>query len=93
MFYRVCTRYCGQPTLLAEFNTEKEAVEFMNNPCVLFSADETDTGEDEIIHPNEMYIETSETSFYEELYKDREARDKKDIVDPPTEVSEDEIPF
>ena len=93
MYYRVCTRYCGQPTLLSEFKTEEEAVKFMNKPCVLFSADETDDGEDEIIYPNEMYIETSVMSFYTELYEEREAKDRGDIIDAPAEVSEEEMPF
>ena len=54
----VCAKYCGSTIILAECETESEAEQFMKNDYVLFYADEIENGtEDEIIHPDEMFID------------------------------------
>ena len=53
----VCTEYCGAVILLAEFETNEEAEEFMKHKYVLFEADETEDRTAEVINPEEMLIE------------------------------------
>ena len=65
---KVCENYCGSTILLAEFEKEEEANEFMKHNYILFYADELDNAEeDEIIYPNEMFIDTEEIPFCEPI--------------------------
>lgn len=65
--YRVCTRYNDVVIMLAEFDTEKEAEEFTQHNYVLYYADEFESGDDEIIYPDEMFVEAEEIPFCEPL--------------------------
>ena len=61
----VCAHYNGTTILLGSFETEKKANEFMKNKYVLHYADEYEYPlEDEIIYPDEMFIE-DEVPFME----------------------------
>ncbi len=56
--YQVCAKYCGTTISLEEFDTQEEANHFTEAPYVLFYKDEIENGtEDEIIYPNEMWVE------------------------------------
>lgn len=51
--YKVCAHYQGTIILLEEFECKPEAEEFMLHPYYLTY----DDGDDEIIYPDEMFIE------------------------------------
>ena len=56
--YRVCAHYCWTTISVDEFETEQEAENCAKNPVVLFYKDEIENGEeDEVIYPNEMWVE------------------------------------
>lgn len=58
MNYSVCTKYCGSVVELENFDLLEDAENFMKRPCTLFYADEMEDGEeDEVIYPDEMWIE------------------------------------
>lgn len=61
MKYDVCAKYCGTVISLACFPTRKEAETFAQYPFVLYNADEMlDAEEDEVIYPEEMWVEASD---------------------------------
>jgi len=66
---KVCARYCGTIILLEEFETIDEAEDFMTHDFLMFHSDELETGEDEYIYPDEMFIDTEkeEVPFCEPL--------------------------
>ena len=51
--YKVCAHYQGTTILLKEFECKPKAEEFMLHPYYI----EYDDGSDEIIYPDEMYLE------------------------------------
>lgn len=54
----VCANYMGTVILLDSFNTKDKADEFMSHDYILHYANEIeDAEEDEVIHPDEMFIE------------------------------------
>lgn len=80
MKYIVCAKYCGETIGLDEFERESDAIEFAKHPFVLFDKDEAaELEEDEIIYPNEMWIEKTEE-------RKIEYPDFSDIID-------DDLPF
>ena len=52
--FRVYANYCGSSLELASFETWQEAEEFMKHDFLLFSADETEDGQEEWIFTDEM---------------------------------------
>ena len=56
--YHVCAKYCGAVIELENFEDMNQTTDFMKQPMVLFYKDEIEGGEeDEVIYPNEMWIE------------------------------------
>lgn len=67
--YTVCANYCNSTVILDTFKTEEEAENFMKHDYILIHSDEfADEQEDDIIHPDEMFISNDdEIPFYEPL--------------------------
>ena len=83
MKYIVCAHYCGTVIELETFENKDLAEEFAMYPCELYSADETEDGiEDEIIYPDEMWVEEqsslpfSDLPRYSELFQTLEYEDE-----------------
>ena len=64
---KVCALHIDTFIKLEEFETESEAKEFMKHDYVLAYADEVESNEDIIIHPDEMFIQDDNIPFYEPL--------------------------
>ena len=77
MPYIVCAKYCGSVIELESFDTEDEAYDFMQEPYTLFYEDEIDDGEeDEVIYPDEMWVEYADHDpvvYDPEMYEAEEA--------------------
>lgn len=64
---KVCAHCIDADIMLEEFKTEMEAEEFMKHDYVLAYADEVESNEDIIVHPEEMYIDNDYIPFSEPL--------------------------
>ena len=62
---KVCAHYCGTTILLASFNTEEEADQFMKNGFMLLEDDEQEYEDGYWIYPDEMFKE-EEIPFFEQ---------------------------
>ena len=86
MYYDVCTKYCGEPILLEEFEEEEDALNFMSRPYTLYYKDEIENGtEDEVIYPKDMYMEKRLNKLLVETCTPEELN--------VTWVETDELPF
>lgn len=55
--FKIIGYYYDREYLIAEFNTLEEAEEFVKHPYVLYEADESEENEEQVIMPEEMFIE------------------------------------
>ena len=63
---KVCAHYCGTIIMIGEFETREQANEFMKHSYLMHYVDElVNATEDELIYPDEMFIEEDEIPFCE----------------------------
>lgn len=66
----VCAHYNGTIILLAEFETEEDAKEFMQHDYILYHADELEDAEDdELIYKDQMFIDNGKEIPFSEPFE------------------------